>query len=116
MLLALLLPDPADERRPQQLKPAARLALNPPLAQPGGSDGLALRQGLLKFIADFANGDAAADPAYLDAGRALVPAAHWEEPPLVAGKGGRSGVRPSLSAALLLARALRRRSVSNSRR
>ena len=42
-----------------------------------------LRRILLKFIADFANWDRAADPAYLETGRALVKAAHGEEPPLV---------------------------------
>ena len=39
--------------------------------------------GLLKFIADFANWDVAARPAYLEVSRALVRAAHGEEPPLV---------------------------------
>ena len=42
-----------------------------------------LRRTLLKFIADFANWDRAADRAWLDTGRALVKAAHGEEPPLV---------------------------------
>ena len=39
--------------------------------------------GLLKFIADFANWDLAANHTYLDVSRALVKAAHGEEPPLV---------------------------------
>jgi adenine-specific DNA methylase len=38
---------------------------------------------LLKFIADFANWDLAADPNYLEVARALVRAAYPEEPPLV---------------------------------
>ena len=42
-----------------------------------------LRQALLSFIADFANWDNAAKPAYLATGRALVQAAHPEETPLV---------------------------------
>ena len=42
-----------------------------------------LRRILLKFIADFANWDVAADPAYLKTSRALVKAAHGGEPPLV---------------------------------
>ena len=42
-----------------------------------------LRGILLKFIAAFANWDEASNPAYLKASRALVKAAHGEEPPLV---------------------------------
>ena len=38
---------------------------------------------MLKFIADFANWDLAANRAYLNVSRALVKAAHGEEPPLV---------------------------------
>ena len=41
------------------------------------------RRIILKFIADFANWDRAADPTYLDVSRALVKAAHGEESPLV---------------------------------
>src|SRR5690349_199162 len=42
-----------------------------------------LRTALLKFIADFANWDRATNRTYLDVSRALVKAAHGEEPPLV---------------------------------
>ena len=42
-----------------------------------------LRKALLKFIADFANWDNAAERTYLEVGRALVKAAHGQEPPLV---------------------------------
>ena len=42
-----------------------------------------LQQIVLKFIADFANWDNAANRDYLDVGRELVKAAHGEEPPLV---------------------------------
>ena len=42
-----------------------------------------LRQIILKFIADFANWDNAANRAYLDTGRALVKAAYGKELPLV---------------------------------
>ena len=48
--------------------------------RPGGQD---LRKALLKFIADFANWDNAAQRTYLEVSRALVKAAHGEEPPLV---------------------------------
>jgi putative DNA methylase len=57
--------------------------LKPPLSGPRGPTDEDLRQALIKFIADFANWDAAADPVYLEAARALVKAAHGDEPPLV---------------------------------
>lgn len=83
MLLALLLPDPADAACPENFKAKAWHALKPPLSQPRGKTNFDLRQALLKFIADFANWDASADPIFLEAARALVRAAHGEEPPLV---------------------------------
>jgi adenine-specific DNA methylase len=83
MLLALLLPDPADPECPREFKERARAALRAPLPQPKGERDLDLRQALLRFIADFANWDAAAEPAFVAAGRALVRAAHGDEPPLV---------------------------------
>lgn len=83
MLLALLLPDPADPACPEDFKARARQALKPPLSQPRGGTDLDLRQALLKFIGDFSNWDASADPVFLEAARALVRAAHGEEPPLV---------------------------------
>jgi adenine-specific DNA methylase len=42
-----------------------------------------LRKALLKFIANFANWDNAAQRTYLEVSRSLVKAAHGEEPPLV---------------------------------
>ncbi len=83
MLLALLLPDPEDPACPEAFKTKARTALRRPLPQPKGASDHDLRQAMLRFIADFANWDAAADPVFLEAGRALVRAAHGEEPPLV---------------------------------
>lgn len=89
MLLALLLPDPADPLCPEPFPAAARAIL---LAFPGRPDrwtadlqtNLGLRSGLLAFIADFADWNNAAHPAYLTAGRALVQAASpGDEPPLV---------------------------------
>jgi len=89
MLLALLLPDPGDEMCPPEFREAARSAL-------AGMDGApqrwkrdlradaGLRKILLRFIADFANWDNAAAPAYLKTARALVKAAHpGAEAPLV---------------------------------
>ena len=52
------------------------------MRQPPESDE-ELRQGLLAFIANFANWKNAADRTHLDVSRALVKAAHGEEPPLV---------------------------------
>ena len=82
VLLALLLPDPCDAHCPEAFKQAARAQL-PSVGCSAGETDEDLRRGLLKFIADFANWDVAAHPAYLEVGRALVRAAHGEEPPLV---------------------------------
>jgi putative DNA methylase len=83
VLLALLWPDPCDPLCPTEFKAKARELL-PEVANcnPGSTD-KDLRKALLKFIADFANWDHAAQGIYLDASRALVKAAHGEEPPLV---------------------------------
>ena len=88
VLMALLLPDPCDEHCPAAFKETARRVLLRHEGRPRGwdqtidTDG-GLRRILLKFIADFANWDVAANPAYLKTSRALVKAAHGEEPPLV---------------------------------
>ena len=88
VLLALLLPDPCDPQCPEGFKARAREILIGMDGRPQGwpasvasDDGL--RRVLLRFIADFANSDNAAKPAYLDVGRALVKAAHPHETPLV---------------------------------
>ena len=81
VLLALLLPDPCDEHCPEDFKQQARKILRK-VRQPPMND-LELRQGLLSFIANFANWKNAADRTHLDVSRALVKAAHGEEPPLV---------------------------------
>ena len=82
MLLSLLLPDPCDAQCPEAFRQAARAQL-PSVGCSAGETDDDLRRGLLKFIADFANWDVAARPAYLQVSRALVRAAHGEEPPLV---------------------------------
>ena len=86
--MALLLPDPCDEHCPEAFKQKAREVLLQMHGRPSGwtiaiklDEGL--RQILLKFIADFANWDNAANQNYLGVGRGLVKAAHGEEPPLV---------------------------------
>jgi adenine-specific DNA methylase len=83
VLLALLWPDPCDPLCPTVFKEQARKLL-PQVGgcNPGTTDE-DLRKALLKFIADFANWDNAAQRTYLEVSRALVKAAHGEEPPLV---------------------------------
>jgi len=74
-----LLPDPCDEDCPNDFKVKARKLL--PFKV--GTDDMALRKALLKFIGDFANWDMASNATFLEAGRSLVRAAHPEETPLV---------------------------------
>ncbi len=81
VLLALLLPDPCDAHCPEGFKQRAREILRT-VRQPPTNDE-ELRQGLLSFIANFANWNNAADRTHLEVSRALVKAAHGEEPPLV---------------------------------
>ncbi|RMH34562.1 MAG: DUF1156 domain-containing protein, partial [Nitrospirae bacterium] len=83
VLLALLWPDPCDPACPREFKEEARKLL-PTVGgcHPGRTDE-DLRKALLRFIADFANWDNAAKPAYLEVARSLVKAAYPEEPPLV---------------------------------
>ena len=88
VLMALLLPDPCDPDCPEAFKTQAREALLAFKARPSGWDEQVktdegLRRALLRFIADFANWDNAANAEYLETGRALVRAAHPEETPLV---------------------------------
>ncbi|MEW6742537.1 MAG: DUF1156 domain-containing protein [Planctomycetota bacterium] len=82
VLLALLWPDPSDPLCPHEFKERARELLPKAQGKPGRTDE-DLRRALLKFIADFANWDLAANPIYLEVSRALVKAAHGEETPLV---------------------------------
>ena len=88
VLMALLLPDPCDPYCPDAFKSDARKALLGMRGRASGWDAAiktdeGLRKTLLRFIADFANWDNAANSDYLEAGRALVRAAHPEETPLV---------------------------------
>jgi adenine-specific DNA methylase len=83
VLLALLWPDPCDPHCPTEFKAETRKLL-PQVGgcNPGTTDE-DLRKALFRFIADFANWDNAAQRTYLEVSRALVKAAHGEEPPLV---------------------------------
>ena len=88
VLLALLLPDPCDPHCPESFRTQAREALLGMKTRPAGWDEQVkehegLRRTLLKFIADFANWDNAANEEYLETGRSLVRAAHPEDLPLV---------------------------------
>jgi putative DNA methylase len=83
VLLALLWPDPCDPLCPTEFKAKARKLLPQVGGCNPGSTDKDLRKALLKFIADFANWDNAAQRTYLEVSRALVKAAHGEEPPLV---------------------------------
>ena len=82
VLMALLLPDPCDPHCPEAFKTKARHLL-PDVGCGKGETDQELQRGLLKFIADFANWDLAANRTYLDVSRTLVKAAHGEEAPLV---------------------------------
>jgi len=83
VLLALLLPDPCDVLCPPEFREVARkLLLQVGGCNPGSTDE-DLRKALLKFIGNFANWDMAANRTHLEVSRALVKAAHGEDPPLV---------------------------------
>ena len=88
LLMALLLPDPCDEHCPKEFKSKARQILLNLNGRPKSwvaaiKSDEGLRRITLKFIADFANWDNAANNYYLETGQALVKAAHGEEAPLV---------------------------------
>ena len=88
LLMALLLPDPCDEHCPEEFKLKARQILLNLNGRPKSwataiKSDEGLRRIILKFIADFANWDNAANTDYLETGRALVKAAHGEDAPLV---------------------------------
>jgi adenine-specific DNA methylase len=82
MLLALLLPDPCDPHCPCDFKSKAREILRPIPGSVGKTDD-ELRDALLRFIGDFADWDHSAHATFLEAGRALVKAAHPAETPVV---------------------------------
>ena len=83
VLMALLLPDPCDKHCPETFKKKARRLLSQVANCDPGTTDETLRKALLRFIGDFANWDLAVNRTYLDVSRAMVKAAHGEEPPLV---------------------------------
>uniref|UniRef100_A0A7C5RDS0 DUF1156 domain-containing protein n=1 Tax=Thermus caliditerrae TaxID=1330700 RepID=A0A7C5RDS0_9DEIN len=82
VLMATLLPDPADERCPESFRRAAREALRPFRGR-DLSNPLTLRRALLNFIADFADWENGHNPLYVQTARRLVAAGHPEGLPLV---------------------------------
>lgn len=82
VLLAAMLPDPADEGCPEAFRKEARDALK---AFTGRdlSNSVALRQALLEFIGRFAAWENSTNRTLVDIARRLVRAAHPEGPPLV---------------------------------
>lgn len=82
VLLALLLPDPCDKYCPPGFKDKAKPLLHGVGCGRGETDA-ALRDSLLKFIADFSNWYVVAKRPYVETARALVRAAHEDGPPLL---------------------------------
>lgn len=83
MLLGLLWPDPADPLCPPAFVEAARRLLPEIPNGDVGPSGLDLRNGLVRFIGDFADWKLASHPTYLRVARSLVAAAHGDEAPVV---------------------------------
>jgi adenine-specific DNA methylase len=85
MLLALLLPDPADENCPEAFRAETRAILRdlPNMGGARDNDDAKLREAILRFIGDIADWDRSDDASYLEAARALVRAAHGEAPLVV---------------------------------
>src|SRR5579885_1932203 len=93
MLLALLWPDPCDPHCPGEFKRKARQLLPSVQGMIGPSDH-DLRKALLKLIGDFANGNLADSPKYLEVSRTLVDIAQGPEAPLVVDPFAGSGSIP----------------------
>src|SRR5262252_4382909 len=69
VLLGLLWPDPCDPLCPAGFKAEARVRLRGVPGCTTGTTDADLRRGLLRFIADFANWDLAANRTYLEVSR-----------------------------------------------
>jgi len=82
VLMATLLPDPADEHCPESFRRETREALKRFTGR-DLSDPIALRQALLDFIGHFAAWENSTNRTFVATVRRLVRAAHPEGPPLV---------------------------------
>jgi len=82
MLLALLLPDPCDERCTEDFKARAKEVLHRQQGVQTETD-TNLRTALLSFLGNYAAWENATKPAYFETARALIDAAHGTEAPLV---------------------------------
>ncbi len=82
VLMATLLPDPADATCPEAFRREAREALKPFTGR-DLSDPVALRGALLEFIGHFAAWEHSVNRTFVETARRLVRAAHPEGPPLV---------------------------------
>jgi len=82
VILGTLLPDPVDERCPEDFRKKAREALAW-MSSRDLSEPKALREALLKFIGDFAAWERSAETRWVETARSLVKAAHPDSPPLV---------------------------------
>lgn len=82
VLMATLLPDPADERCPEAFREEAREALKP-INGRDLCDPVSLRKALLEFIGHFAAWENSTNRTFVDTARRLVRAAHPDSPPLV---------------------------------
>src|SRR5689334_11019962 len=85
MLLALLLPDPADDNCPEAFRTVARTILRdlPNMGGTRGEDNTKLRDAILRFVGDIADWDRSEDGAYLNAARSLIRAANDDVPLVV---------------------------------
>jgi hypothetical protein len=82
VLMATILPDPADENCPEDFRREAQETLKD-FNWRSPSDPLGLRKALLEFIAHFAAWENSNNPNYVKTARRLVRAAHSDGPPLV---------------------------------
>jgi putative DNA methylase len=92
VMLAALLPDPADPHCPAVFREAASSAMRGWRDKRGGkgrdwAEPLEVRAALLDFIADYASWSNSSDPGFIEMGRSLVSSAHEA-------LGGQAGTRP----------------------
>ena len=94
VMLAALLPDPADPQCPVVFREAASSAMRGWRDQRGGrgrdwSDPMEVREALFDFIADYASWANSSDPRFIELSRNLVSVAHEA-------LGGQTGTRPMI--------------------